>query len=43
MPDQYAAIVHAVAGALNAAGLTSQSIIWIDHTATEDDLNHEPG
>lgn len=35
MPEQYVAIVYAVADVLNAAGLTSQSIIWIDHTATD--------
>ena len=41
IPEQYAAIIHAVADVLNAAGLISQSIIWIDHTATDVDLNHE--
>jgi hypothetical protein len=41
MPEQYAAIIHAVVDVLNAAGLTSQSIIWIDHIATEVDLHQQ--
>ncbi|MEC3974288.1 hypothetical protein [Amycolatopsis sp. H20-H5] len=39
-PNQYAAIVHAVAGVLDAAGVVAGSSISVDHYATDEDLNH---
>lgn len=38
-PTQYAVIVHAVAGVLDAAGLVARSSIFVDDVAHDDDLN----
>ncbi|WP_410675407.1 hypothetical protein [Amycolatopsis sp. cmx-4-68] len=35
----YAAIVHAVAGVLDAAGVVARSSIFVDELARDDDLN----
>ncbi|WP_410673184.1 hypothetical protein [Amycolatopsis sp. cmx-4-68] len=40
-PARYAAIVHAVAGVLDAAGLIARSSIVVDHEARDEDLNRE--
>ncbi len=38
-PARYAAIVHAVAAVLDAAGLITRSSIFVDHEARDEDLN----
>ncbi|WIX85677.1 hypothetical protein [Amycolatopsis sp. DG1A-15b] len=38
-PARYAAIVHAVAGVLDAAGLVAGSSILVDRIARDEDLN----
>jgi hypothetical protein len=38
-PTQYAVIVHAVAGVLDAASLVARSSIFVDKVAHDDDMN----
>lgn len=38
-PGRYAAIVHAVAGVLDAAGMVAGSSIFVDEAARDEDLN----
>ncbi|OXM59650.1 hypothetical protein CF165_46495 [Amycolatopsis vastitatis] len=40
-PARYAAIVHAVAGVLDAADLIARSSIVVDDVARDEDLNRE--
>lgn len=39
LPARYAAIVHAVAGVLDAAGIVATSSILVDHAACDKELN----